>query len=99
MVNVLTLHIGGITLEKLHHTVFLQAILRQLCIIMISAPDGQILLTFGQTLLQLFGASSDTLPYAMSYLNIYVIGTLFVMISLGLNSFISAQGFATHTRP
>lgn len=51
-------------------------------------------LTFGQTLLQLFGASSDTLPYAMSYLNIYVIGTLFVMISLGLNSFISAQGFA-----
>ena len=43
---------------------------------------------------QLFGASGDTLPYAMEYLNIYVIGTLFVMISLGLNSFISAQGFA-----
>lgn len=48
----------------------------------------------GKQLLMLFGASSDTLPYAMEYLNIYVIGTLFVMISLGLNSFISAQGFA-----
>lgn len=48
----------------------------------------------GRTFLRLFGASSDTLPYAMEYLNIYVIGTLFVMISLGLNSFISAQGFA-----
>ena len=45
-------------------------------------------------MLQLFGASSDTLPYAMEYLNIYVTGTIFVMISLGLNSFISAQGFA-----
>lgn len=48
----------------------------------------------GRTFLRLFGASGDTLPYAMEYLNIYVIGTLFVMISLGLNSFISAQGFA-----
>lgn len=48
----------------------------------------------GRTFLRLFGASGDTLPYAMKYLNIYVIGTLFVMISLGLNSFISAQGFA-----
>lgn len=48
----------------------------------------------GETILMLFGASPDTLPYAMEYLNIYVIGTFFVMISLGLNSFISAQGFA-----
>lgn len=48
----------------------------------------------GRTFLRFFGASGDTLPYAMEYLNIYVIGTLFVMISLGLNSFISAQGFA-----
>ena len=42
----------------------------------------------------LFGASTDTLPYAMEYLNIYVIGTVCVMISLGLNPFISAQGYA-----
>ena len=53
-----------------------------------------IFLISGETILMLFGASKDTLPYAMEYLNIYVIGTLFVMISLGLNSFISAQGFA-----
>ena len=48
----------------------------------------------GETILMLFGASKDTLPYAMEYLSIYVLGTFFVMISLGLNSFISAQGFA-----
>lgn len=48
----------------------------------------------GKSLLMLFGASSDTLPYALEYMNIYVIGTIFVMISLGLNAFISAQGFA-----
>ncbi len=44
-------------------------------------------------LLILFGASSSTLPYADSYLNIYLFGTLFVMVSLGMNSFINAQGF------
>ena len=53
-----------------------------------------IFLSSSETILMLFGASKDTLPYAMEYLNIYIIGTLFVMISLGLNSFISAQGFA-----
>ncbi|MGN0149881.1 MAG: MATE family efflux transporter [Clostridia bacterium] len=44
-------------------------------------------------LLRLLGASDDTLPYANSYLTIYISGNLFVMISLGLNSFINAQGF------
>ena len=34
----------------------------------------------------------DTLPYAMQYLNLYVLGTVFVMTSLGLNGFITAQG-------
>ena len=48
----------------------------------------------GETLLLLFGASADTLPYALEYLNIYILGTVCVMISLGLNAFISAQGFA-----
>ncbi|HIX90219.1 MAG TPA: polysaccharide biosynthesis C-terminal domain-containing protein, partial [Candidatus Agathobaculum pullicola] len=43
-------------------------------------------------LLVLFGASADTLPYAMQYLNIYVLGTIFVMTALGLNGFITAQG-------
>lgn len=44
-------------------------------------------------LLRLFGASDDTLPYAQDYLNIYLIGTPFVMVSLGMNPFINAQGF------
>ena len=48
----------------------------------------------GEKLLLLFGASTDTLPYAMEYLNIYILGTICVMLSLGLNTFISAQGFA-----
>lgn len=64
-----------------------------LLILMAAALTG-IFLVWGEQLLLLFGASSDTIPYAMEYLNIYVIGTIFVMISLGLNSFISAQGFA-----
>lgn len=54
---------------------------------------GLFLLT-NEPLLLLFGASQDTLPYALSYLNIYVCGTLFVQVALGMNMFISAQGFA-----
>lgn len=49
---------------------------------------------FGQSLLTLFGASEATLPYALDYLRIYVCGTLFVQLALGLNAFITAQGFA-----
>lgn len=45
-------------------------------------------------LLLAFGASSQTLPYGLSYLNIYVCGTVFVQLGLGMNPFISAQGFA-----
>lgn len=48
---------------------------------------------FKRPLLYLFGASDTTYPYAASYLNIYLIGTLFVMISLGMNNFINAQGY------
>ena len=52
-------------------------------------------LLFQEPLLRLFGASEDTLPYAMQYLNIYVLGTIFVMTALGLNGFITAQGRAS----
>lgn len=45
-------------------------------------------------LLLALGASDITLPYAMSYITIYLIGNVFVMLSLGLNNFINAQGFA-----
>lgn len=54
-----------------------------------------ILIAFGDRLLLLFGASENTIGYAEAYLDVYACGTLFVMVALGLNSFISAQGFAT----
>ncbi|MGN1013817.1 MAG: MATE family efflux transporter [Butyricicoccus sp.] len=44
-------------------------------------------------LLFALGASETTFPYANSYITIYLLGTLFVLISLGMNSFINAQGF------
>ena len=44
--------------------------------------------------LRLIGASDVTFPYADDYLNVYLIGTVFVMISLGLNPYINAQGYA-----
>lgn len=49
---------------------------------------------FKKPLLYLLGASDATFPYANDYLSIYLLGTVFVMISLGMNSFINAQGFA-----
>ncbi len=45
-------------------------------------------------ILYLFGASDLTFPYANDYLTIYILGTLFVMIGLGMNPFINAQGFS-----
>ena len=45
-----------------------------------------------EAMLRFAGASDLTLPFAESYLNIYLIGTFFVMVSTGLNMFISAQG-------
>ena len=48
-----------------------------------------------EPMLYLFGATDNTIGYAMDYLNIYLSGTLFVELSLGLNFFITAQGFST----
>lgn len=47
-----------------------------------------------ENLLMLFGASENTIGYSMSYLSIYVLGTIFVQLAMGLNAFITAQGFA-----
>ena len=58
----------------------------------IAAALTALFLLFQRDLLRLFGASADTLPYAMQYLSIYVLGTIFVMTALGLNGFITAQG-------
>ncbi|SCJ61977.1 Staphylococcal virulence regulator protein A [uncultured Clostridium sp.] len=52
------------------------------------------LLIFKEPLLLAFGASEATLGYAMDYLTIYLIGTIFVQIALGMNPFINTQGFA-----
>ena len=59
-----------------------------------------VLLTVGFSLfktpiLYAFGASENTIGYALDYVSIYLIGTIFVQLALGLNTFISAQGFAT----
>ena len=46
------------------------------------------------TMLRLFGASDATLPYALSYSRIYILGSVFVLLVLGMNPFITTQGFA-----
>ncbi len=50
---------------------------------------------FSEPLLLLFGASGETISYALSYLRIYSLGTLFVQITLGMNAYITAQGFTS----
>ena len=49
---------------------------------------------FKEDILWAFGASKHTISYALDYLSIYLIGTIFVLVSLGMNSFINSQGFA-----
>ncbi len=51
-------------------------------------------LLFGRSVLLMFGASENTILYAWPYMQIYACGTIFVQMSLGLNAFINAQGFA-----
>ena len=46
------------------------------------------------TLLRFFGGSDATLPYALTYSRIYILGTVFVLIVMGMNVFITTQGFA-----
>ncbi len=54
-----------------------------------------VFMIFKEPLLMAFGASENTIGYASEYMEIYLIGTIAVQLSLGLNSFISTQGFAT----
>lgn len=53
-----------------------------------------ILFTGNRSFLMAFGASENTIPYAVAYMNIYSLGTIFVQLTLGMNAFITAQGFA-----
>lgn len=54
-----------------------------------------ILFTGNRSFLMAFGASENTIPYAVAYMNIYSLGTIFVQLTLGMNAFITAQGFTT----
>ena len=52
-----------------------------------------VLLVWNRDLLLAFGASENTVEYATAYMSIYAIGTVFVQLTLGMNAFVSAQGF------
>ncbi len=62
--------------------------------LVISAALTTVLLLWNRDMLLAFGASSNTIEYAVSYMNIYAAGTVFVQLTLGMNAFITAQGFA-----
>ena len=72
-----------------------QSIMRNACFMLL--VSGAVLtaigLVFHRPLLYLFGASDATYPYANAYITIYLLGSLFVMVGLGMNSFINSQGF------
>lgn len=63
--------------------------------IIVSLILTAVLLLWNEELLLAFGASKNTIGYATDYLSIYAIGTLFVQMTLGMNFFITAQGFTT----
>ena len=62
--------------------------------LMMSILLTAVLLIFTEPILTLFGASEATMPYAAAYLRIYACGNIFVLLTLGLNAFITAQGFS-----
>lgn len=62
--------------------------------VVVSVVLTVILLIWNRDFLMAFGASKNTVEYGVSYMNIYAIGTIFVQMTLGMNAFITAQGFA-----
>ncbi len=64
------------------------------CLSIASVMITILLLLFKEPLLMLFGASENTLPYAMQYISIYALGTIFVQLTLGMNAYIGTQGFS-----
>lgn len=62
--------------------------------IIISVILTAVLLVWNRDFLMAFGASENTIEYGVNYMNIYALGTIFVEITLGMNAFITAQGFA-----
>ena len=62
--------------------------------IIISTILTSALLIWDRDLLLAFGASPDTIGFAAGYMDIYALGTIFVQLTLGMNAFITAQGFS-----
>lgn len=62
--------------------------------ILVSVVLTIVLLIWNRDFLMAFGASKNTIEYGVNYMNIYALGTIFVEITLGMNAFITAQGFA-----
>lgn len=62
--------------------------------VIISILITAVLLIWNRDFLLAFGASENTIGYAVNYMNIYAIGTIFVQLTLGMNAYITAQGFA-----
>ena len=62
--------------------------------IVVSVLLTVILFLGDRTFLLAFGASANTIDYAVAYMDIYAVGTIFVQMTLGMNAFITAQGFA-----
>ena len=62
--------------------------------IVISVILTAVLLIFNRPLLLAFGASENTIEYACDYMNIYALGTIFVQLTLGMNAFVTAQGYS-----
>ena len=62
--------------------------------IFISLVLTAVLLIWNREFLMAFGASANTIEYGVNYMNIYALGTIFVEVTLGMNAFITAQGFA-----
>ena len=62
--------------------------------IIISVLLTIVLLIWNRDFLMVFGASENTIEYGVDYMNIYALGTIFVQLTLGMNAFITAQGFS-----
>ena len=64
-------------------------------LVLLALLTSSIAYAFMKPILLLTGASENTLPYAVDYLSVYLLGTVFVEISTGLNTFINCQGRPT----
>lgn len=62
--------------------------------ILVSVVLTILVFVFHEPLLYLFGASENTIGFAARYIRIYSLGTMAVMLTLGMNAFISTQGFS-----